>query len=146
MKKTTLLSFATAAAIVVTSTGTFAVWDTMSSDATNTLTVTSPKITVNAGTLATFTSGNDVAGADSIEYTSSATFKVDGKDNISKVIPTVVVTDDNDAAVSGATATIVNPDAALAETMTYNVKVVVTDKSLAGKELKVKVTATAQAV
>ena len=56
MKKSTLLSLATAGAIVLTSAGTYAVWDTLSGTSTGQITVANSSVTV-AATNMTFVEG-----------------------------------------------------------------------------------------
>ena len=75
MKKSTLLSLATAGAIVLTSAGTYAVWDTLSGTSTGQITVANSSVTV-AATNMTFVEGTDTIGEDSIAYTGTAKFEV----------------------------------------------------------------------
>lgn len=74
MKKSTLLSFATAAAIVVTSAGTYAAWDTL--DATKTATVTIDKpVVVTMEDMAEFDKATTELGS-LPSYTQDVTFNV----------------------------------------------------------------------
>lgn len=57
MKKSTLLSLATAGAIVATSVGTFAAWDTTDATSTGTVNFGTP-VTVTAGTAPTYETAN----------------------------------------------------------------------------------------
>ena len=91
MKKSTLLSLATAGAIVLTSAGTYAVWDTLSGTSTGQITVANSSVTV-AATNMTFVEGTDTIGEDSIAYTGTAKFEVtDAGNNVNTMtlVPTV---------------------------------------------------------
>lgn len=68
MKKSTILTFATAAAIVATSAGTFATWDTLSASQTVTLTYADP-VVVSMKTLTAPTAklGDSINGQKSVE-------------------------------------------------------------------------------
>lgn len=81
MKKSKLLSIATAAAIVATTFGTYAVWDTMEGTAKADLTLRKP-VAVTAATPDAFNLSNDSVGVDP-EYTSNVTFKVANADKVS---------------------------------------------------------------
>lgn len=90
-EKSTLLSLATAGAIVLTSAGTYAVWDTLSGTSTGQITVANSSVTV-AATNMTFVEGTDTIGEDSIAYTGTAKFEVtDAGNNVNTMtlVPTV---------------------------------------------------------
>lgn len=77
MKKSTILTFATAAAVLATSAGTFAAWDVMDATATGTVTLRNPAV-VSTEDLTTFASENESTyGADPV-YKSTATFNITG--------------------------------------------------------------------
>ena len=77
MKKSTLLSFATAAAIVVTSAGTYAAWDKTSDVAVMTNTVTIRKKVSTTITESTpFTTTTNILSADGPVYTTSVPVSV----------------------------------------------------------------------
>lgn len=91
-KKSTLLSLATAAAIVATTFGTYAVWDTLKDTSTsNAITIASPSVKVEAKAMNL--DGTDVIGSDNIVYEGTATFNITGKDKLAdlKLTPTVEV-------------------------------------------------------
>ena len=157
MKKSTILTFATAIAIVATSAGTFAAWDQLeaTSDVAN-LVVGTP-VTVQAGTLTTFNEEERVLGDTLPSYTSTVEFNVvDTDSKVSKLTLEPILTDSSDQPIDAAKATIEitqdgadnglagNVDSKVEATNTYNVKVSVKDASLAGKTLKVSVKGTLQ--
>lgn len=77
--KKKLLGILTAAAVVVTTVGTYAVWDTLSDTASATVDFTAP-VTVTAGELVM---GNEVDGEDGIPtYTGTVTFDVENKSGV----------------------------------------------------------------
>lgn len=91
-KKSTLLSLATAAAIVATTFGTYAVWDTLKDTSTsNTITIASPSVKVKANDMNL--DGTDVIGSENIVYEGTATFNITGIDKLAdlKLTPTVAV-------------------------------------------------------
>ncbi len=157
MKKSTLLSLATAGAIVLTSAGTYAVWDTLSGTSKGQITVDNPSVTV-AATDMTFAKGTDTLGGDSIAYTGTAKFDVTDTGNHVNTMtlePTVKngenAVDANDVEVTikkGETA-LTNTDSKYTDTTLtsganeYTVEVTVKNKALAGKTLDVEVTGTA---
>lgn len=79
MKKSTLLSFVTAGAIVATSVGTYAVWDQIDATATNKLTVEKPTA-VNALMPKEFaTTTTDLSTDAAPTYTADVSFTVDAE-------------------------------------------------------------------
>ena len=157
MKKSTILTFATAVAIVATSAGTFAAWDQLedTSDVAN-LVVGTP-VTVQAGTLTTFSEESRVLGDTLPSYTSTVEFNVvDNNSKVSKLTLQPILTDSSDQPIDSSKATIEitqdgadngltgNVDSKVEATNTYNVKVWVKDASLAGETLKVSVKGTLQ--
>lgn len=94
MKKSTLLSLATAGAIVATSVGTFAAWDQMDATANGTVTLRNP-VTVTTSTMGAATEEANY-GSTPI-YTSKATFKVENApDTGYEFKPTVTIKNGND--------------------------------------------------
>lgn len=75
--KKQLLGLLTAAAITVTTVGSFAVWDTLSANTNGTLTLDKP-ITVSATGGETFAAGTRILGSENT-YTSDVTFAVENK-------------------------------------------------------------------
>lgn len=157
MKKSTLLSLATAGAIVATSVGTFAVWDTLEATSTGSITVASPSVIVKATNMDNFTN-NDSLGATEITYTGTAKFNVEGADKLTslKLTPSVTAGDGTDLtdkvsiAVEQTGETLTGDssqgyvDSKLAEgDNEYTVKVTVNDSTLSTKELNVSVKAEA---
>ena len=142
MKKSTILTFATAVAIVATSAGTFAAWDQLedTSDVAN-LVVGTP-VTVQAGTLTTFSEESRVLGDTLPSYTSTVEFNVvDNNSKVSTLTLQATIEITQDGADNGLTG---NVDSKVEATNTYNVKVSVKDASLAGETLKVSVKGTLQ--
>lgn len=151
-KKSTLLSLATAAAIVATTFGTYAVWDQMDATAEGTAKIASPSVAVTAENI-TLTP-NDVIGNNSIEYTGTATFNITGKDKLDnlKLTPEVTVagadlttgdysveiTQTSDSGFTG-DATLGYTDTNLDATNAYTVKVTINNKDLADKDMTVNV-------
>lgn len=151
MKKSTLLSFATAAAIVVTSAGTYAAWDT-TTKASNEATVTmAKKVDMEVSTLAFIT--EEKTTIDGTVPAQTATVNVTVKDvptgardkyklDTTATITTIDGTEITDGSV---TATAVPTDSTLAGGATdmhpVTVTVTPTTDTAAGKEYKVKVTA-----
>ena len=157
MKKSTILTFATVVAIVATSAGTFAAWDQLedTSDVAN-LVVGTP-VTVQAGTLTTFSEESRVLGDTLPSYTSTVEFNVvDNNSKVSTLTLQPILTDSSDQPIDSSKATIEitqdgadngltgNVDSKVEATNTYNVKVSVKDASLAGETLKVSVKGTLQ--
>ena len=157
MKKSTLLSLATAGAIVLTSAGTYAVWDTLSGTSTGQITVANSSVTV-AATNMTFVEGTDTIGEDSIAYTGTAKFEVTGAGNnvnTMTLVPTVKNGDnivnaaDVDVTIKKGEVALTKTDANYTDTTLtsgdneYTVEVTVKNKALAGNTLDVEVTGTA---
>lgn len=155
-KKSTLLSLATAAAIVATTFGTYAVWDTLEDTAqSGEITIASPSVVVDAAQLDL--TGTDVIGAKEIAYEGTATFNITGQDKLAslKLTPTVEVagktltaddysveiTQDGDTLTGDATNGYV--DSNLDATNSYKVKVTVKNQDLAAGKMTVKVKGTA---
>lgn len=148
-KKSTLLSLATAAAIVATTFGTYAVWDTLGSETSQTVSIATPSVTVNA--TSTTLVENDSVGADTVDYSTTATFDITGADKLSSLTltPTVTMTDgtsvtegtDYDVEITQTDDTITGGvDSKLSEgANVYNVKVTIKNSNLQGKEMKVLV-------
>lgn len=148
-KKSTLLSLATAAAIVATTFGTYAVWDTLTSETSQTVSIAKPSVTVNA--TSTTLVENDSVGANTVDYSTTATFNITGADKLSslKLTPTVTMTEgisvtegtDYDVEITQTNDTITDGvDSKLDEgANVYDVKVTVKNKDLQGKEMKVTV-------
>lgn len=151
MKKSTLLSLATAGAIVATSAFTFASWDQLDNTAqVATVTIRNPvTVTVTEDTtteLSTNSAINEVP-----TYTGTATVSLENATDLAnyELVATPKVFDGAKEITSGLTATAEVGDATLADGQkTINVTVTPTDdstgKSLAGQELTVKVTAKLQ--
>lgn len=153
-KKSTLLSLATAAAIVATTFGTYAVWDTLTDTSTsNAITIASPSVKVEAKAMNL--DGTDVIGSDNIVYEGTATFNITGKDKLAdlKLTPTVEVEGKTLTAeaysveITQTTDNTFTGDAANGYTDTtledgenvYTVKVTVKDSSLADGKMTVSV-------
>lgn len=146
-KKSTLLSLATAAAIVATTFGTYAVWDTLESDTSQKISIARPSVIVTANSVAL--TENNTIGGDEVNYSTTATFNIQGAENLSslKLTPTVTMTDEtsitegvdydveiaqtDDTIVGGVDSSLVEGDNA------YNVKVTIKNKDLQGKEMEV---------
>lgn len=153
-KKSTLLSLATAAAIVATTFGTYAVWDKMGDTATsNTITIASPSVKVEAKAMNL--DGTDVIGSDNIVYEGAATFNITGEGKLAslKLTPTVTVegktltdgaysveiTQASDNTLTGDAANGYIDTALETGENVYTVKVTVNDSTLAGDKMTVSV-------
>lgn len=159
MKKSTVLSLATAGAIVATSLGTFAAWDTTNATNTGTLKLGSPVNISSAAT--TYNDAERTLGQDP-SYSANVTFKVDDADHLVKELDVTKiavyekddttkqtpVTDkftitvagaagNSDVTTSGATLT----DTSVGETNDYTVTLTPTAAELGGKEYVVDVEA-----
>lgn len=151
MKKSTILTFATAAAIVATSAGTFAAWDQTSAEtAAKTLTVGQP-VVLSTGDLSNFTEDSSRTLGVAPTYTSQVTFNVQDDQKLAKKLtltPSLKDADDkpvdttrakvelsqsDDAAFTGTV------DTNISATNTYDVKVTVLDDTLANTQLSVTV-------
>lgn len=158
MKKSTVLSLATAGAIVATSLGTFAAWDSLNATSTGTLQVGNP-VTISAAA-ATYDETH-ILGQDPV-YTSEVTFNVDkagqtvseldvtniavyASDDEQKATPmtdsfTITIAGaagDTGAVPSGPTM----KDTSVEDKNTYTVTLTPKDTSLQGKEFVVDVEA-----
>lgn len=151
MKKSTLLSFATAAAIVVTSAGTYAAWDTTTKASNETTVTMAKKVDMEVSTLA-FTTAEKTT-IDETVPSQTATVNVTvkdvptgAKDNY-KLDTTATITNSDGTPItdSSVTATAVPENSTLSGEATDLHPVTVTVTPLtdeaAGKEYKVKVTA-----
>lgn len=149
--KKKLLSLLTAAAIVATTVGSFAVWDTLSVDSTGSLTVTSP-IVVKTENIANFTETKD-ASTGVPTYTTPVSFDVDGLANYDGKQLTLACeikdssnadqTGKFDVAITGVGVT-GNVDSSVEASNAYSVAITPKDnadaKAIAGQPLDVKVT------
>ena len=79
MKKSTILSLATAIAVVGTSAFTFAVWDETTASKTATLSVGSP-VKITADTFENFKEDSSRTLGNNPVYTSDVTFNISGND------------------------------------------------------------------
>lgn len=152
--KKRLLGLLTATAIVATTVGSFAVWDTLTATSSGKLTVTSP-IVVKTQDISSFTPSRD-ATTNVPVYTGSVQFGVDGlTDATGKQLNLECVVKDNkggyqtdnfDVAITGTgnDAVTNNVDTNVGTTNTYSVEIKAHDsdeaKALAGQELTVEVT------
>lgn len=148
MKKSSILSLLTSAAIVATSAGTYAVWDTMGADATGEITV--PNKTVNVTASLSEMDVNDTLGTDQVTFTGDATFTITGSNSLSAInlTPSLYLDDGiTEVEASKATVEVANPTPSEFKEgqNDYAVTVTVKDKELASKKLKVKVSALATA-
>lgn len=167
MKKSTLLSLLTAGAVIATSAGTFAAWDTLTAEADGG-SIKFDRINVTASTtspLALVDDGNVLHAAES--QVASAEIKVDlstvpealTTGNKVKLVFAPTVTDSSSAVVDaskykieildsdGTTPLKDSTDTTLTSTSNnYTVKVTPLDTTLGGETLKVKVIATLEEV
>lgn len=148
MKKSSLLSLLTAAAIVTTSAGTFAAWDNLTATSTGTLSVPNDSVEVTKVDMGTIAVKTNALEGSEVVFAGEASFTVtDAGDKIGSlnVVPEVKDGDTviNDAGKVEVTAT---PQAAYAKgSNKYDVVLKVKDSTLAGKTLTVSLTATAVA-
>lgn len=156
-KKSTLLSLATAAAIVATTFGTYAVWDTTTKTASAELTLRKP-VVVDTTTMAAFTTADGFGTTPS--YTSDVTFTVANLEQVTNgkiTLATTVkkgdgidVTSNFDVAyteAAGGAGLTDNVDSTITASNSYTVKITPKDtdeaKALAdGNALTVEVTGT----
>lgn len=147
MKKTSLLSLLTAAAIVATSAGTYAVWDQMEATSNGVISVANKTVEVKTVNMDALTESNANIGDKEAVYTGTAKFTVSGVEKISKIDVKTVVSQDgtpiNDTAKVEVTTTPIETPINGENAVTVTVKV--KDASLAGKQLTVATTATATA-
>lgn len=146
MKKSTILTFATAAAIVATSAGTFALWDTLSATKTATLTIRNP-VTVTAQADAVSLKSETVLDALPV-YEGSAKFDLESVPTGYEIEPKVTVkkgADEVAAEKLTVNSEVVGGTTVEAGKSTKEVKVTVTPTAgatdLAGQSLNVEVTA-----
>lgn len=152
MKKSTILSFATAAAIVVSTAGTYAVWDKLTATSGDSeFTVNADTTIVTDFTIPTLTEVS--SNTDSITYAQEFTVKVDGSATSMDLTPTVTLA--NGTAIQSEFIEVsmlegVSPltntnntftDTGVTANNTYKIQVKVKDASLNNQTLKVKVDA-----
>lgn len=151
MKKSTFLSLATAGAIVATSVGTFAAWDTMETTATGNVTLRNP-ITIEAPAMTNATETANYGKTPT--YESKAEFTVSNAPTEGyKLSPTVVVKD-GETIVPSTDIVVTTSDDKGSETdvngkhtvtVTLKPTEAATAKTLANKPLTVEVTGTIEA-
>lgn len=146
MKKSTILTFATAAAVLATSAGTFATWDKLNATATGTVTLRDPAV-VSTTDLTAFSSENESTyGADPV-YTSTATFNITGVPTTGYELNVTPVVKDENGDIATSLVTVdatVQGGADITDNTAKTVDVKVTaledgKSSLAGKNLTVEV-------
>ena len=151
MKKSTILSLATAIAVVGTSAFTFAVWDETTASKTATLSGSPVKIT--ADTFENFKEDSSRTLGNNPVYTSDVTFNISGNDTGKATSLTLTPTvKENDVTLSADkvdvtleqtgddTGLLDLVDSKIEASNTYTVKVTVKDAGLAAKDLTVEVT------
>lgn len=137
MKKSTILTFATAAAVLATSAGTFAAWDKISDTQTGTLTYAN-SVTINETLDAPAKVTYDLGTETIPDAQANVTFKVDDKDKragVLTVVPTVkqgeadLVTEGKVKVTvkKGGEALVDNKDSSIAENNDYTVVITPTD-------------------
>lgn len=89
MKKSTILSLATAIAVVGTSAFTFATWDQLEATNTGTLSLASP-VKLSSGNPVTYTTADNTLSTDAPTYSSDVTFEVN--DVTTKTITSLEIT------------------------------------------------------
>lgn len=144
MKKSTLLSLATAGAIVATSVGTFAAWDQMDATSNGTVKLRNP-VTVTATPMTTTTEVANYGGIPT--YTSIATFTVVDAPDTGYELTSNVILKDGDAVVpaSDVDVSVVDSNSNADVNGVHNLTVTITPadsesaKALAGKTLSVNV-------
>lgn len=152
MKKSTILSLATAIAVVGTSAFTFAVWDETTASKTATLSVGSP-VKITADTFEDFKEDSSRTLGNNPVYTSDVTFNISGNDTGKATSLTLTPTvKENDVTLSADkvdvtleqtgddTGLLDLVDSKIEASNTYTVKVTVKDAGLAAKDLTVEVT------
>lgn len=152
MKKSTILSLATAIAVVGTSAFTFAVWDETTASKTATLSVGSP-VKITADTFENFKEDSSRTLGNNPVYTSDVTFNISGNDTGKATSLTLTPTvKENDVTLSADkvdvtleqtgddTGLLDLVDSKIEASNTYTVKVTVKDAGLAAKDLIVEVT------
>ena len=143
MKKSTILSLATAIAVVGTSAFTFAVWDETTASKTATLSVGSP-VKITADTFENFKEDSSRTLGNNPVYTSDVTFNISGNDTGKATSLTLTPTvKENDVTLSAdkvdVTLEQTGDDTGLLD-LVDTVKVTVKDAGLAAKDLTVEVT------
>lgn len=151
--KKKILGLLTAAAIVATTVGSFAVWDTLSTKSNGTLTVTSP-IVVQTTDIAKFDETKDPS-TNVPSYNTDVTFGVDGlADTAGKQLELgCKITDGSNVDQTGnftvaitGTGVVDNVDTSVEASNTYSVTITPNDtdaaKTIAGQALNVEVTGT----
>lgn len=157
MKKSKLLSMLTAGAVVCTTFGTFAAWDTLEGTTSATITVANKKVAVTVDAL-TFDAGDDTA-ANQIVYKGTVGFDITNYDKLTtlKLTPTVSnetatnpvdITGKYDVKITQDNDTLTNDqgiytDTALAASNSYKVEIIIEDETLVGQDLSVKIDALA---
>ena len=152
MKKSTILSLATAIAVVGTSAFTFAVWDETTASKTATLSVGSP-VKITADTFENFKEDSSRTLGNNPVYTSDVTFNISGNDTGKATSLTLTPTvKENDVTLSADkvdvtleqtgddTGLLDLVDSKIEASNTYTVKVTVKYAGLAAKDLTVEVT------
>lgn len=155
MKKSTILSFATAAAILASTAGTYAVWDKLTANAETTFTVNANITKVEDFTIPTLTEVTGETTSDSVTYAQDFTINVEGSAKSIAFTPTVTLSDGTaidsnfievsmlDDTVPMTPASNTYTDTSITASNTYKIKVKVKDSSLNTKTLKVKIDANA---
>ena len=164
MKKSTILSLATAIAVVGTSAFTFAVWDQLDATNTGTLSLASP-VKLSSANPVTYTTADNTLSTDAPTYSSDVTFEVN--DVTTKAITSLEITnvkvyekDDtekidlaNDFTISikgatgneGVTQTgLTATDSSVEKENKYTIELTPKDDNHAGKDLSVDVMAKIQ--
>lgn len=160
MKKSTVLTFATAGAIVATSLGTFAAWDNTNATSTGTLKVGTP-VTITAGAGITYNEAERSVGQDPV-YTADVAFTVEkaGKTVSELDVDKIAVYESNDkekatpvtdnftitiAGAAGDTGAVSNgatiKDTSVEDVNTYTVTLTPKNTTVQGKEFVVDVVA-----
>ena len=155
MKKTSILTLATAVAIVATTAGTFAVWDTLETTATADIVVNGQSIVLAQPNL-TLSATPSAIGGNEIEYTGTVDFNITG--DITDAVNTLnlepkLYASDGTTPIDPAKATITlteagggtgltnNIDSNIGAKNQYTVTVVVKDSQLNNSTLKASVKA-----
>ena len=112
MKKSTILTFATAAAIVATSAGTFATWDTLEASQSVTLTYANPVQVTMAQITNSEVLGDTINGKESVEIPVKVTVADYTKQENDKIVLTA--SGENNAELKGVTVSFKKSNAPLA--------------------------------
>lgn len=151
MKKSMLLSFVTAGAIIATSVGTYAAWDTLEISNVADVTIESP-VTMSMPNFENFTTTRETGklnGDSAPTYTQDVTFTVenvpdDAKQNYKLEVKPMVLVDGTETEATGIKAVAENKtpsDTSINGTHTYTVTVTPEDASVTAGTYDVKVTA-----